>query len=1133
MKTLIIFCSALILITCSRNHFMITPYDLKCEYLTNPIGIENPKPVLFWKLKSTGHNQVQSAYQVLVSSSEENLRQDIGDLWDSGKVFSEQSVFVRYAGAPLHSTQRVFWKVRAWDQSGAQSDWSPPAFWEMALLDSSDWKSMWIGRGEDKNPNSFETDPAPYFRKQFTLNKKIKRARVYITGLGYYELSLNARTVGEGALVPAQTNYDRRNLRNLIYYYDDQSTTRVLYNIYDVTGMLRQGDTVAGVILGNGWYNQRDRRAEGWMWYDTPRFIFQMHVTFENGTDSLFISDSSWRVGDGPLRHDGIFTGNLYDARLEKPGWNEPGFDDSAWQQAPVVRPPTGKLEAQLAPMDKVVRTLPAKSVTKIADNTYEFDAGEMISGWARIKLRGNPGDSITLRFYEELGSSYSQQDTYICRGGGEEVFEPKFTWHAFRTVRVSGLNYLPRPTDMEIRVVNTAVEPAGSFECSNELFNRIYDNYIRTQLGNFHGAFSSDCPHRERLGYTGDGQLLVESSIFNFDMTQVYRKWINDMDDARNKKSGYVPHTAPFGGGGGGPAWGSSYVIVPWFYYLYYGDTEVLSQHFDGMKQWVDYLGTRTDGDNIVVREEPNGWCLGDWATPAKIELPEPLVNTAFYYYCAKTVSEVANILGRVEEGRKYSLLAREIADSFHSRFFNPRRPGYWTGYQGSDVFPLAFGMSPDSLVSGVFASLVNHVEKNKGHLDTGILATPLLLEVLTEMGRPDLAFTIMNQWDFPGFGWYILGKGATTLWENWDGGASHSHPMYGSVIRWFFKYLAGIQPDAWNPGFKHIMLKPTPCGDLGFVRANYESIYGTITSIWRFDKSDFIWDVEVPVNTTATLFIPAKSNANVSVKPRKFSFTGFENSRVILTVGSGRYHITSRGARELVKPVRLPTPIIGGGDELVKFPETATISIEAHPGAEIRYTIDGSEPDESSQLFKGAFEVSSPCTIKARVFAEGYLPSYTTAKKIRFIDPKRNGIRYTVSVGHWQNLPNREQLTPVSSGRSFDFDVNKIKRPDDWVAIEFEGNFHIDMPGEYTFFASANDGCLLYVDGRLVVDEAGYSGISQKSGSLNLKAGDHYIKVFYFEETGTESLDIGLAGPGLERQPFPPEMLFYPGEN
>jgi alpha-L-rhamnosidase len=875
----------------------ITPVNLRCENLSSPNAIDIPNPRLSWQLISDERNQKQIAYHIIVTDDLEQLERNTGYFWDSGKILSEESLNISYNGKELHSGNLLYWKVRVWDADGNVSDWSQTASWSMALLDRNEWKAQWIGEHEDLLPDSAITGPAPYFRKVFKLVNTVKSAKVYVSGLGFYELYLNGHKVGDHVLAPAQTNYDRRKLNNLIYFYDDQSTQRVLYNTYDVTSLLKNGDNAVGMILGNGWYNQRDRTVEGCLWYSTPRMILQMEITCNNDRKELITSDDTWKVTTGPLLHDGIFTGEIYDARLELAGWNRADYDDSEWISAQLVRKTDGELESQMAPADKVIRTSHPMTVTKSGKGSYTYDTGEMISGWVQLKVTGKRGTEIMIRHIEEMGRDYGQVDKYILKGEGIETYEPRFTWHAFRTFEISGLENPIPLNDLTIKVVNTDVLRTGEFECSNQLFNKIYDNYIRTQEGNFHGSISSDCPHRERLGYTGDGQVIVESSIFNFDMTRFYQKWFDDMEDARNKKTGYVPHTVPFGGGGGGPAWGSAYVIMPWNYYRYYKDKLILERHYNGMKQWVQYLGTRTDSTGIVVREEPNGWCLGDWATPEKIQLPESLVNTCYYFYVTDIMAKVAAVLGKNEDKEFFERLAGKVKDDFNLKFFNRETGNYWDGRQGANVFPLAFGMVPDRNRSEVLENLVAGLKKNRDHLDTGILGTPLLLDVLTQYGLSDKAFAIMNQPDFPGFGNYITGRNATTLWEDWDGKSSHSHPMYGSVVSWFFKSLAGINLQTLNNENNHLIIKPIICGDLNYVKAKYNSLYGEISSEWKTgeDKTDF--NIEIPANTCATVYLPGKSldrieENGIKIKENKNILSMKINNEIaVIEIGSGKY--------------------------------------------------------------------------------------------------------------------------------------------------------------------------------------------------------------------------------------------------
>jgi len=1114
---------------------VVTISELRCEYLHNPLGIDQACPRLGWRLESQQRNQKQTAYQIIVSDSEVSIDAGLGNLWDSGKVRSGRSQHITYGGEPLSARQRLYWRVRVWDQDDKSSAWSGTAFWEMSFLDKADWQARWIGRGEDAAPDLPRTEPAPYFRKEFSLPGKFLSARAYITGLGYYEFYLNGRRVGDQVLAPAQTNYDRRNLRHLLYPYDDRSATRVFYQTFDVSAYLKAGKNTAGVILGNGWYNQRDRREEGWMWYDTPRFIAQLEVLLPDGTRQIINSDGSWRFSSGALQHDAIFSGEIFDARFTPEGWAENGFDDTEWQQALPVRSPSGCLESQLAPADKVTRIIRPVSVSKIRDKLYSYDMGQMISGWIRLEMSGTAGDTVSIRYIEEMGKDYGQQDIYVLSGRAGETYEPRFTWHAFRHVEVSGLKEALKDSELLGMVVNTALDTTGTFECSNELFNKIYVNYLRTQMGNMHGCVSSDCPHRERLGYTGDGQILAESVIFSFDMTQFYQKWINDMADVQHPVSGFVPHTAPFGGGGGGPAWGSACITVPWFYYVYYGDTEILRRHYQGMKKWIAYLGTRTDERGLVVREEPGAWCLGDWATPGPMEIPSALVNTSYYYYVTEIMSRISAILGRRTDEEKFATLAKNIGIALNKNYYNTDRQCYWQGRQGSDVFPLAFNMVTDADRPAVLNSLAKNIIANKGHLDTGILATPLMLEVLTAYGFEDLAYTIMDQRDYPGYGDYILGKQATTLWEYWDGKLSHSHPMYGSVVRWFFKALAGINPDPQNPGFRHIIVKPVLCGDLIYARAAYNSVHGKISSSWQLKDSSFYLDVEIPANTSAEIYIPATDPARVSESDRSVSdhrdleYVAFEKKYVHVHTGSGKYHFVSADVRSLIKPIHVSTPQISPSGQLFLIPDTAKISIAtATPGADIHYRLNGEDVDRPSPIYHKPLPIHESSSLITRAFKEGYLPSFSKTERINFADPQKNGLHYTVLEGSWKERPDTSNLRPVSSGIVYNIDLLTIPRREDYIAVIFEGYLEIQNPGDYSFYLSANDGSLLTIDHRLVIDNAGYSGNKQSTGKINLTKGRKKIKILYFENSGSESIDLTYEGPGIEKQAIPANSLF-----
>lgn len=848
-----------VLFACKEKEIRVV--NLHCDYMGNPLGIDNSTPLLQWQLLSNGKGKSQSAYRIIVSSDLSLLNNDQGDYWDSGKILSSESL-INYKGKQLPSNTQLYWKVMVWDEKGIPSDWSNAANWSMGLLNPADWQAEWIGEREDIYPDSTLTFPAPYFRKEFVVAKPIKKAVAYVCGLGFYEMYFNGDKIGDQVLAPAVTNYDKRSLKKLLYHYDDQSTQRVFYNVFDVTENLKEQNNVIGVILGNGWYNQRDRIVEGYMWYDIPKMIMQLEIEYFDGTNETVVSDSSWKTNTGPLLHDAIFTGEVYDARFELGAWNRESYDDTAWKPALLVHPPTGKLQAQTVPYNKVMDIVETEFEQQ-NDSLYLFTLPETISGWCAISVKGNAGDTVKLRFISEEELDYGQIDTYILKGGEEETWEPRFTWHTFRKVEVTSKRTKISNRSIMAKSIYTDVKNTGTFECSNELFNRIVQAYNRTMHANFKGIISSD-PHRERLAYTGDGQVIAESLVYSYDMTRFLRKFIDDMDDARNKNTGYVPHTAPFSGGGGGPAWGSAYVIIPWNYYCHYGDAALLQKHYEGMKQWIGYLGTRTDDKGLIVREEPNGWCLGEWCTLYNhIEIPTSLVNTAFYYHVTSIMVEVAKALDKEADAIAFKTLSQTIKENFNSVFYDPLTNHYWQGKQGADVFALGFGLVPDDKREKVFAAMLKHLESLNYHFDTGIFGTPLLLKVLTENGRVDIAYRLMDQRDFPGYS-YLMDDKNSTLWETWDGGGDpggcgHCHPMFGSVVAWFYNSLAGINPDKYNPGMKHFYIAPKPTLGLNYCKASYISLYGEIVSDWEIDKEgNFKLTVNVPANTSATVILP-----------------------------------------------------------------------------------------------------------------------------------------------------------------------------------------------------------------------------------------------------------------------------------
>jgi alpha-L-rhamnosidase len=889
-----------------------TVNDLRCEYLVDPLGIDIPQPRLSWMLQSSERGQRQTAYRVIVASSTQLLDAETPDLWDSGQVASNASTQLEYAGKPLQSRQRCFWKVRVWDRDGQPTEWSKTAVWEMGLIEPGDWKARWIGDSrvaESQIPETEEIFPAPHFRKSFTLAGPIKKGRAYICGLGYFDLYINGQKVSDDVLVPNQTDYDERTPKKLLYPFDAKTRKRQFYLTYDISSMLREGENVVGVILGNGWYNQRGRAVEGQLWYGPPKTICQLEID-----GKIVGSGEDWKFHGGPIVFDHLFNGETYDARLEMPGWSAPGFDDSAWKPAFAAKAASGRLSSQLAPTDRATVTLQPKKITLLEGEPkrYLVDFGQNFAGWVRLKPRGPAGAQVKVEFAEQIddqGKKIPLPDenptaaTYILKGGEREEYEPRFTWFAFRYAFVSGWPGELTADDIEGRHVHTNVDSAAIFKCSNDLFNRIHQNYLWTQRNNIHGGVPMDCPHRERLGYTGDGHASAETAMLNFDMARFYTKWIEDMGDAqdRDRENGYVPHTAPFQGGAGGVGWGSAYVIVPWQVYRHYGDVRILREHFDGMKRWVDYLA-KWERDGIVMKDRPGSWNLADWLCAGESP-PKELVHTYYYAATAEIVARTAELLGKSEDRRRYAEIHDRARKAFLAKFLDEKNLRFHDGQCGADVFGLSLGGLPDEKKSAVAEAFTRRIlEDKKGHLDTGFLGTTLLFDLLNELGRNDVSFTIMNQRTYPSFG-FSIENGATTIWEAWNGGGSRNHPAFGGGVKWLYKNLAGLQLDPGSPGFEHAIVAPSPVGEVTRCYYRLKTMRGTFGVEWQKSENRFTLDILIPPNSTATVFVPAKRLDEVTESDRPIEnaagvkFLRLEAGRAVFEIQSGNYRFASNG--------------------------------------------------------------------------------------------------------------------------------------------------------------------------------------------------------------------------------------------
>ncbi|MEN6407816.1 MAG: family 78 glycoside hydrolase catalytic domain [Thermoguttaceae bacterium] len=901
----------------------LEPTRLQCEYLVDPLGIDVATPRLSWALTiseaATHRGQRQTAYQVLVASSRSRLAENAGDLWDSGRVKSDATFGVEYAGKPLASRCRCYWKVRVWDRDGKASAWSPEAFWETALLDPSDWEARWINDGRatpDQVGDFFRDDPAPLFRKEFPIDKPVRSARLYVTGLGYYAARLNGADVGDRLLDPGWTDYEKR----------------VFYSTYDVTSRIVQGRNCLGLVAGNGWYNPLPMKMFGrfnlrnYLTVGRPRVLAQLEIELADGTRQIIATDDTWKTAPGPILRNNIYLGEVYDARRELPGWDRPGLKDAAWTPAKFALESVGLLQAQ--PQPPIVATGKLKPVrrTEPSPGVFVFDMGQNFAGLARLRVRGPAGAVVTLRFGELLNADGTvnvmtgvcgqikhgkenidgepprlacQSDTYILSGQGDESYLPRFTWHGFRYVQVNGYPGTPPLDAIEGLRLSADVGKAGQFSCSNQRFNNIEKMVHWTFLSNLFSV-QSDCPARERFGYGGDPTPTCEAFLFLFDMAPFYEKVVRDFGDAARSNGG-ITETAPFvgiaseglGGQSGPIGWQTTYPLLLEKLYQYCGDVRIVREQYPTVRRQVEFLRSQAK-DFIIDR------CLGDHESldPKAI----PLTATAFFYQDAAIAARLAKIAGKRDDAAEYRRLAEQIRQAFIAKFFDAQTGRFDLGTQACQAFALHFDLLPPEQRQAVVDVLLDEVRRHEGHLATGIFGTRYLMETLSRSGHAQTAFEIAQQDTFPGWG-YMLARGATTLWEHWqydDNVYSHNHPMFGSVSTWFFEDLGGIRADPNAFGFDRITIQPQVVGDLTEAKVRYESIRGAVACDWQIQDRRLRMNVTVPPGVTATVFVPTTDPSSVVESGRPASQSpGVEGlaapEGAVYRVSGGRYRFES----------------------------------------------------------------------------------------------------------------------------------------------------------------------------------------------------------------------------------------------
>lgn len=845
--------------TQSGVYSQVTVKNLKCEYLDNPVGLDETHPRFTWQMELYKPGNHQLAYELAVGTTEADVVSGKGNVWESGIVDSSV-IPVVYGGRELNPFTRYFWSVRVKDEHEQWSSWSQPHFFETGMMSQHRWKGKWITDTYD-----FNVKPAAYFRRAFKTDKTVSSARIYIAAAGLYELSINGKRIGDHRLDPSYTRFDRRNL----------------YVTYDVTGNLQRGENVLGVLLGNGWYNHQSTAV--WYfnkapWRARPKFCMDLHITYSDGSKEVIATDERWTTSQSPVIFNSIYTAEHYDARKEQPGWDTPDFDAKGWKSIYTTGAPSQNIVAQALHPIRNVREYQAVSLKKIDEQTWLYDFGQNMSGVTRMKINGPQGTTIRLKHVERLDSAGRadmsnidvhyrptddsdpfQTDILILSGKKEDEFMPRFNYKGFQYVEVTSDNPLNLSKEnLTAYFMHSDVPPAGKINSSNNTLNKAWQASNASYLSNLFG-YPTDCPQREKNGWTGDAHIAIETGLYNFDGITVYEKWLADHRDEQ-QPNGVLPAIIPSSGWGyqwaNGPDWTSTIAIIPWNIYLFYGDTRLLELCYDNIKRYVDYID----------EQYPSGitdWGLGDWV-PVKSTTPKEYTSSAYFYIDAVILAKTAKLFGKTMDFERYSALAEKIKSAINKKFLHYETGIYGSGLQTELSVALHWNLVPEEIRNKVADNLARRVEQDNKHIDVGLLGTKTILNALSENGYAQLAYEVASQETFPSWGWWIV-NGATTFYENWplDAGSdiSLNHIMFGEINAWYYKALGGIFPDESRPGFKNIMLKPNFVTGLSHFEASHESPYGNIVSSWQRRGKTIEYKVTVPANSTATLYLNGKN--------------------------------------------------------------------------------------------------------------------------------------------------------------------------------------------------------------------------------------------------------------------------------
>lgn len=885
---------------------MINITNLRCEYMPSPINIEKLNPCLSYISESDKRCLSQKAYQIIVSSSKEKLVNSHGDLWDSGKVESDESVQIEYKGQELKSFMRCWWKVRIWDKDDKQSKYSETALWEMGLLNKNEWMAKWIGLDSSNIAKDSKTPenvgkPSPYLRHTFKIEKKIKEARVYSTALGLYNLYLNGKKIGCDELAPGWTDYNKR----------------IQYQTYDITKTIKTGLNSIGAVLGDGWYAGNIAITGRCQYGDYPLlFLLQIRIDYEDGTIGYIVSDETWKGNTGPIRYSDLQCGEYYDAEKELEGWNDIEYDDSQWLSLKKYDLGYERLVAQIGPPVKVMKEIKSISINSLNSHTYIIDMGQNMVGRVLLKVTGPRGTKVRLRFGEMLnidGSLYTenlrtadQTDIYILKGGSVEYYEPSFTFHGFRYIELTGYPGVLDVNSIIGHVLHSDLSETMNFKCSNEMINKLYENILWGQRGNFL-SIPTDCPQRdERMGWTGDGQIFARTACFNMDCSGFFNKWVNDIMDAQQETGAFtdvVPNVRKSDGtnlvGSGNAAWGDAGIIIPWTLYLCYGDKKVIRENYENIRKYIKYL---LKNSNNYIRPDLG---YGDWLN-IDAETPKDLMGTAYFAYVVKIMSKIAKILGRISDLNYFENLFQNIKMAFNDAYVmeNGRIKGETqTGY----LLALKAELLDENIKKLSAEHLVQNIRSRDWHLSTGFVGVSYLLPMLSDYGFDEAAYRLLLCDTYPSW-LYSIKNGATTIWERWNsytiengfgdiGMNSFNHYSLGSVAEWLYRYCAGIDIEDSSPGYKKLIIKPHPGGNLSFIDAEYLSVHGVIKCCWKIEKDSFRLDITIPGNTRGKVYLPYGNRSTIQEgglnveEVKEIKILGFYEDYMVLDIGSGSY--------------------------------------------------------------------------------------------------------------------------------------------------------------------------------------------------------------------------------------------------